>query len=171
MKLPGFQGGLSPTFSLRIRPGVSTPRLFGQRGVARRGEDHRPAAAGSNRRSPGGRSPQLDGRGRSHSQASRLDAAIRRSTGDHRDGPGVGKANYRDGRRGRLRTAVSPGSGETQDLAAKVEWAIAHLEALAQMRRAARAEFEQKYTAERNYMLLADIYQGAIEVSGRGISS
>ena len=69
------------------------------------------------------------------------------------------------------RTGLLFRHGDAEDLAAKVEWAIAHPEALAQMRRAARAEFEQKYTAERNYMLLADIYQGAIEVSGRGISS
>lgn len=68
------------------------------------------------------------------------------------------------------RTGLLFRHGDAEDLAAKVEWAIAHPEALAQMRRAARAEFEQKYTAERNYKLLADIYQRAIENSQSGIS-
>lgn len=51
--------------------------------------------------------------------------------------------------------------GDAVDLAAQVEWAIAHPHALAQMRRAARAEFEAKYTAEINYQKLIEVYDKA----------
>jgi glycosyltransferase involved in cell wall biosynthesis len=42
-----------------------------------------------------------------------------------------------------------------------VEWLLAHPAALARMRREARAEFEAKYTAERNYEMLMEIYERA----------
>ncbi len=48
--------------------------------------------------------------------------------------------------------------GDSEDLAAKVEWALAHPGELAQMRREARAEFEAKYTAKENYRRLMEIY-------------
>jgi glycosyltransferase involved in cell wall biosynthesis len=60
------------------------------------------------------------------------------------------------------RTGLHFRPGEPDDLAAKVEWAIAHPRELAQMRREARAEFEAKYTAEANYRRLMEIYELAI---------
>jgi glycosyltransferase involved in cell wall biosynthesis len=47
------------------------------------------------------------------------------------------------------------------DLAAKVEWAWAHQREMETMGRAARAEYEAKYTAERNYHLLIEVYKRA----------
>jgi len=52
--------------------------------------------------------------------------------------------------------------GDPQDLAAQVEWMFAHPDLAAEMRRNARAEFEARYTPERNYQLLMDIYQAAL---------
>jgi len=49
--------------------------------------------------------------------------------------------------------------GDPVDLAAKVAWAFAHREELADMGHRARGEFRSKYTAERNYKFLSDIYQ------------
>lgn len=63
-----------------------------------------------------------------------------------------------DGRTGRL---FRP--GDPEDLAAKIEWALSHPAELDAMRAAARAEYEAKYTAERNYGLLMDIFRRAIE--------
>ncbi|MEA5598355.1 glycosyltransferase family 4 protein [Rivularia sp. UHCC 0363] len=48
--------------------------------------------------------------------------------------------------------------GDSQDLAAKVEWALMHPKEMAQMRLCARAEFEAKYTAKNNYSRLMEIY-------------
>ena len=53
--------------------------------------------------------------------------------------------------------------GDPEDLAAQVEWYFSHQEKHAWMRRQARAEFEAKYTAERNYQSLMEIYQSAWE--------
>lgn len=60
------------------------------------------------------------------------------------------------------RTGLHFRPGDAHDLAAKVEWAIAHPQELAQMGREARAEFEAKYTAEANYRQLMEIYQLAL---------
>jgi glycosyltransferase involved in cell wall biosynthesis len=49
--------------------------------------------------------------------------------------------------------------GDHLDLAEKVEWTLQHPEQLAQMRRTARAEFEAKYTATKNYQQLMNIYK------------
>jgi len=57
------------------------------------------------------------------------------------------------------RTGLHYQPGDAADLAAKVEWALANPAELAQMRLAARAEFEAKYTAEKNYNQLIEIYQ------------
>lgn len=48
------------------------------------------------------------------------------------------------------------------DLAAKVRWAYDHPEAICEMGRNARAAYEDRYTAERNYAMLMDIYDAAI---------
>lgn len=53
--------------------------------------------------------------------------------------------------------------GDPEDLAAKVEWLLSHPQELARMRREARAEYEAKYTAERNYEQLMAIYHGVLE--------
>jgi glycosyltransferase involved in cell wall biosynthesis len=52
--------------------------------------------------------------------------------------------------------------GDPADLAAKVEWAWTHPKKMEAMGRTARAEFETKYTAERNYPILMQIYKRAI---------
>ncbi len=54
----------------------------------------------------------------------------------------------------------SPGNSE--DLAEKVAWAWDHCAEIKDMGRAARLEYEQKYTAENNYATLMSIYQQAI---------
>ena len=56
--------------------------------------------------------------------------------------------------------------GNSEDLAAKVKWLIEHEDAAVQMGKAARAEFEAKYTADRNYEMLMDIYKMAVEMHG-----
>jgi glycosyltransferase involved in cell wall biosynthesis len=64
------------------------------------------------------------------------------------------------------RTGLLFNPGDAGDLASKVRWAFEHPEAVEAMRAAARREFEEKYTAERNYAMLMAIYEAAIE-SGR----
>lgn len=66
------------------------------------------------------------------------------------------------------RTGLLFRSGDPEDLAAKVEWLLSHPKELARMRREARAEYEAKYTAERNYEMLMEIYQQAIEHHRKG---
>ena len=51
--------------------------------------------------------------------------------------------------------------GDAADLANKVEWAWNHPLDLAKMGRAARAQYDTEYTAEKNYSLLIAIYQQA----------
>jgi len=48
------------------------------------------------------------------------------------------------------------------DLAQKIDWLFAHPQEMSQMRLAARAEFDSKYTADENYKRLIEIYQTAI---------
>jgi glycosyltransferase involved in cell wall biosynthesis len=52
--------------------------------------------------------------------------------------------------------------GDAADLANKVEWAWNHPLDLAKMGRAARAQYDTEYTAEKNYSLLIAIYQQAM---------
>jgi glycosyltransferase involved in cell wall biosynthesis len=51
--------------------------------------------------------------------------------------------------------------GNASDLAAKVEWAWTHPKEMEEMGRAARREYEAKYTADRNYEALVQIYETA----------
>jgi len=60
-------------------------------------------------------------------------------------------------------TGLHFNAGDTEDLAAKVEWAWTHPQEMAEMGREARREYEAKYTAERNYEMLMEIYRKAIE--------
>jgi glycosyltransferase involved in cell wall biosynthesis len=56
------------------------------------------------------------------------------------------------------RTGLHFRPGDADDLAAKVEWMLANPVKLAHMRQEARAEFEAKYTANKNYQKLMEIY-------------
>jgi glycosyltransferase involved in cell wall biosynthesis len=53
-------------------------------------------------------------------------------------------------------------AGNADDLAEKMAWAEAHPEDMARMSRAARLEYEMKYTPDRNYEALMSIYGAAI---------
>ena len=53
-----------------------------------------------------------------------------------------------------------PGSAE--DLAEKMAWADAHPGEISQMGRAARQQYEMKYTPEKNYAILLRIYAEAM---------
>jgi glycosyltransferase involved in cell wall biosynthesis len=57
--------------------------------------------------------------------------------------------------------------GNAADLAAKVKWARNHPAEMEAMGRAARREHETKYSAERNYKLLIDIYRRALLSSAK----
>ncbi len=61
------------------------------------------------------------------------------------------------------RTGLSFRPGDPQDLAQKVRWAFDHPDELADMRLAARREYEEKYTAERNYEILIQAYSLAMD--------
>jgi glycosyltransferase involved in cell wall biosynthesis len=61
------------------------------------------------------------------------------------------------------RTGLRFPPGDPEDLAAQVEWILNHPVERTRMRREARAEFEAKYTAERNYRMLMEIYGSTLE--------
>lgn len=52
--------------------------------------------------------------------------------------------------------------GDAGDLAAKVEWAWNNLGRMEEMGREARKEYENKYTAEKNYPMLMEIYERTV---------
>ena len=60
------------------------------------------------------------------------------------------------------RTGLHFAPGNSEDLAEKVEWAWNHPERMRQMGEEARREYENKYTAEKNYPRLMQIYYDAI---------
>lgn len=62
-------------------------------------------------------------------------------------------------------------SGSPNDLAAKIEWAWNHPSEVDRMGQAARVEYEAKYTPERNYEMLMDIYRSAIESRGHAAAA
>ena len=64
------------------------------------------------------------------------------------------------------RTGLHFTPGEPEDLAIKLGWLYSHGSELDGMRAAARAEYESKYTAEKNYAMLAEIYRVAAEPRG-----
>jgi len=61
------------------------------------------------------------------------------------------------------RTGLHFRPGDPEDLAAKVEWAWAHPRDLKEISREARREYEEKYTAERNYEMLMQIYHSILK--------
>jgi glycosyltransferase involved in cell wall biosynthesis len=71
---------------------------------------------------------------------------------------GAMKEIVSDGRTGLL---FSP--GDPEDLAQKVEWAWTHPDEMRAMGAEARREYELKYTAEKNYPILMEIYKRAID--------
>jgi glycosyltransferase involved in cell wall biosynthesis len=60
------------------------------------------------------------------------------------------------------RTGLHFSPGHAEDLAAKVEWAWNHQDRMQEMGREARQEYENKYTAEKNYPMLMEIYRQAV---------
>jgi len=63
------------------------------------------------------------------------------------------------------RTGLQFTPGDAADLAAKVEWAWTHPREMEEMGRAARREYETKYTAERNSQMLSEINQRVTQAS------
>jgi glycosyltransferase involved in cell wall biosynthesis len=57
------------------------------------------------------------------------------------------------------RTGILFRPGDPHDLAEKIEWVQLHSYELIQMRKEARLEFENKYTAKENYRQLKNIYE------------
>jgi glycosyltransferase involved in cell wall biosynthesis len=60
------------------------------------------------------------------------------------------------------RTGLHFRTGDSADLAAKMRWSADHPQQLAALGRAARQDYQELYTAERNYQLLMDVYRGVI---------
>lgn len=58
-------------------------------------------------------------------------------------------------------------AGNPRDLAAKARWLFEHPDQCRRMGLNARAEYERKYTPERNYEMLMDIYEQAIDEAHR----
>ena len=67
------------------------------------------------------------------------------------------------------RTGLHFTPGDSEDLAAKVEWAWTHPREMQEMGREARAEYKAKYTAQRNYEMLMEIYTKAIAARGQAV--
>ena len=69
------------------------------------------------------------------------------------------------------RTGLHFRPGDPSDLAEKVQWAWSHPKETSTMGLAARAEFEAKYSAERNFGMLTDIYESVISrIKGARVS-
>lgn len=60
------------------------------------------------------------------------------------------------------RTGLHFTSGDAADLREKVQWAWSHPQETSTMGLAARAEFESKYSAERNFGMLTEIYESVL---------
>jgi glycosyltransferase involved in cell wall biosynthesis len=61
------------------------------------------------------------------------------------------------------RTGLHFVPGDAGDLAKKAEWAWAHSDEMLEMGRNARMEYEANYTPERNYKILMEVYQQAMQ--------
>ena len=68
------------------------------------------------------------------------------------------------------RTGLHFTAGDPDDLARKLEWAWSHPDELREMGRNARAEYEAKYTAERNYKMLIEVYDQVIQKERRPLT-
>ena len=67
------------------------------------------------------------------------------------------------------RTGLHFEPGDPAALEAQVAWALEHPTELEHMRRAARAEFDAKYTAEANYPQLMRVYDKALASAGAAV--
>jgi glycosyltransferase involved in cell wall biosynthesis len=61
------------------------------------------------------------------------------------------------------KTGLQFEAGNAADLAGQVRLLFSNPGLLQQMRRAARGEYEMKYTAERNYAILAAVYRSVVQ--------
>jgi len=57
--------------------------------------------------------------------------------------------------------------GDASDLSKKIAWSESHPEAMLKMGQAARIEYETKYTPQRNYKMLIEIYEDAVGTAHR----
>jgi glycosyltransferase involved in cell wall biosynthesis len=57
--------------------------------------------------------------------------------------------------------------GDATDLAQKVEWAWNNPSEIEAMGREGRREYEERYTAEKNYEMLRQVYEGVLQSQGR----
>lgn len=69
------------------------------------------------------------------------------------------------------RTGLHFTSGNSEDLANQVDWALSHRDSLIQMRREVRTEFETKYTAQASYQKLMTIYEAVVQKDSLAVSS
>jgi glycosyltransferase involved in cell wall biosynthesis len=60
------------------------------------------------------------------------------------------------------RTGLHFAAGDAEDLARKITWAFGHSSEIAAMGRAARREYESRYTSEKAYAQLMDIYEQTV---------
>jgi glycosyltransferase involved in cell wall biosynthesis len=60
------------------------------------------------------------------------------------------------------RTGLHFGPGDPEELAVQVYWLFEYPAELERMRREARKEYEKKYTADRNYEMLMEIYERVV---------
>jgi glycosyltransferase involved in cell wall biosynthesis len=65
------------------------------------------------------------------------------------------------------RTGLHFTPGDPEDLAVKIKWAWSHPKEMETMGKEARGEYEAKYTAERNYPMLMEIYERVLETYQR----
>ena len=75
---------------------------------------------------------------------------------------------------GAMRDLIHDGSdglhfrpGDASHLAERAAWLFDHRDELSRLRSGARAEYLERYTAEKNYELLMDVYRRAMERHGR----
>jgi glycosyltransferase involved in cell wall biosynthesis len=61
------------------------------------------------------------------------------------------------------RTGLHFRPGDAEDLATKVVWAVAHPDGMTRMGQEARAEYLAKYTPEKNYLMLMEVYDQAVQ--------
>ena len=66
------------------------------------------------------------------------------------------------------RTGLHFAPGNPDDLAQKVEWASTHPRRMAEMGKEARREYESRYTSEKNYSLLMEIYRRVLTAGCAG---
>jgi glycosyltransferase involved in cell wall biosynthesis len=60
-------------------------------------------------------------------------------------------------------TGLTFEAGNVEDLASKVRWASTHPNEMRRMGENARREYEAKFTPTRNYQMLMEIYQQALD--------